>query len=168
MCIVRNVLVVNDKQLLGAAIKNLLRGAKGVHLFGLTAGCVFDLIEVIYQMSPDVLILDSSLYWETILLTTLARSKGMSTLNIIVVDASHNTLTINGILSIPVTTTYDLVNIVCNTQATSGFQSIIEQKFRNTFQLIKESQSDTEGYPFNKSLFSQCNTAPNSLTVSLL
>ena len=110
--LVRNVLVVNDEHLLGAAVKSVLGKAKEIALFGFTVGCLADLFDLLRTVNFDVLILDSSLYWATTLHSTFACSQEMSGVSVIVVDVSRNLVQVNCIKGLPLRTSYDLVNII--------------------------------------------------------
>jgi hypothetical protein len=124
---VRNVLVVNDQHLLGAAVKSVLGEVQEITLFGLTSACLADLLDLLHTVNLtvnlDVLILDSSFYWTTTFLSTFAYSQELSGVGVIVVDTNRNLVQINGINSLPLRTSSDLIKIICTIKPLFGQKS---------------------------------------------
>ncbi|MFN8443241.1 MAG: hypothetical protein U0175_20870 [Caldilineaceae bacterium] len=109
----RNILVLNNEAVLGAAIASLLQAEEDLELFGFTPSSPADLIDTLGRSGYlDVLILDNTV------LTTNDVRRFLTQLNaqlgtcVIVVDTSNNLVTVNNIYDISIRQPEDLIEIV--------------------------------------------------------
>ena len=71
----RNVLIVNADQILGAVVSNLLMAEQEIALANFTPLCPTEIIEQLRTQDPDVLILANNLVNESVLQQILAKAK---------------------------------------------------------------------------------------------
>lgn len=109
----RNILVLNNEELLGAAIASLLQAEEDLELFGFTPTSSADLINTLHKsLRLDVLILDSSMIATNDLREFLAQLSTRLGTCVIVVDTTANLININNIYDISISQPQDLVEIV--------------------------------------------------------
>lgn len=107
-----NVLVLNDDQLLGAAVASILHSHPHIHLYGLITDCVECILDALSQSSCDVLILDSQTALTEILTERLTQCDNNLRPRIITIDCNDNLIIIDGWEPCPITTAMDLIQII--------------------------------------------------------
>jgi len=124
---VRNVLIVNADQILGAVVSNLLMAEQEIALANFTPLCPTEIIEQLRTQDPDVLILANNLVNESVLQQILAKAKDDPQFTIIVIDVADNQVHLNGSQHFLIESSSDLVQIVL-----SGYQQHSQHKARKS------------------------------------
>lgn len=111
--IVRNILVLNNEAVLGAAIASLLQAEEDLKLFGFTPRSPADLIDTLGKSGYlDVLILDNTVLTTSDVRRFLTQLNAQIGICVIVVDITNNLVTVNNIYNISIRQPEDLIEIV--------------------------------------------------------
>lgn len=109
----RNILVLNNEELLGAAISSLLQAEEGLELYGFTPSSTADLVAALCESNhPDVLILDSIAAQTQDVRQFLSQLSSQLGTCVIVIDIANNRINVNNIYDISIRQPKDLIEIV--------------------------------------------------------
>lgn len=109
---VLKILVINEQQLLGAAIINLLRTEPSWETIGFTPECVADLIAKVQEVQPDIIILDHVTLWPDVVYQLLSQPQNFHNFSLMTISTDSNWISVYNIQLLLIKQPNDLATIV--------------------------------------------------------
>lgn len=109
---VLKILVINEQQLLGAAIINLLRTEPSWEATGFTPECVADLIAKVQEVQPDIIILDQVTLWPDVVCQLLSQPQNFHNFSLMTISTDSNWISVYNSQLLLIKQPNDLATIV--------------------------------------------------------